>query len=79
MMDSVPIPKVPVNYKDILYKVFWTGVAAVLGTLATVLVDIDAVWSPFAIMAVNYLIAWLRQYNGTTAPNLPPPVDVYVK
>lgn len=72
-VTSVPIPRRPVNYKDIIFKVFWTGVAAAGGELVVVLADWNQAAAPFLIMAINYGLALIRQYLGTTAPELPPP------
>jgi len=72
-VTSVPIPRRAVNYKDILFKVFWTGIAAAGGELIIALADWDQPVAPFLIMAINYGLALVRQYVGTTAPELPPP------
>jgi hypothetical protein len=60
------------NVRDIGFKMLWTAVAAGLGYLATVLVDIDAGWVPVAAAAVNAATAWVRQQLGATPPTAPP-------
>jgi len=62
----------PVNYKDLLFKVFWTAIAVALATLSVELADVDAWFIPPVTGGINYALAWIRQFIGVTSPSLPP-------
>jgi hypothetical protein len=47
---------------DIGYKAFWTAVAAVLGYLSTVTVDVGAEWTPIVATVVTAVLVAARQW-----------------
>lgn len=61
-----------INWKDLLYKTFWTALSAALGVAATVVADLEAAYAPVLIAAVNAALAWVRQQLGATPPDAPP-------
>lgn len=60
-----------VNYKDLLFKIFWTGVAAMVGALGATIADISTWWAVPATMLVTWVLALARQKTGVTPPSLP--------
>lgn len=61
-----------VNYKDIAFKVLWTGVAAGLAVAITATTTLTQWWAPMIAMGFNTALAWVRQQLGRTAPDLSP-------
>lgn len=61
----------PINYKDILYKVFWTLAAGALTALAVWLAPIEEVWALALLPLINAALAWVRQRVGATPPDAP--------
>lgn len=64
----------PTNWKDLLFKAFWTAVSAGLGVIAVVVADLDVAYAPVIAAAVNYVLAYVRQQTGETPPDLGTPV-----
>jgi hypothetical protein len=60
-----------VNWKDMLFKAFWTGVAAALGVLGVEVSDLDVAYAPILIAGINYVLAFVRQQLGATPPDAP--------
>jgi hypothetical protein len=62
---------VKVNPKDLLFKAFWTAVAAGLSFLGAELADVGEVWVPVAMPWVTIALAYARQQLGATPPDAP--------
>jgi len=66
-----------IDWSDIGYKAFWTGLSAVLGVLLVATGDLDTWWAVPATMAINSALAWVRQRvaESTTDTNDPFPPE----
>lgn len=71
--DVVPIPAASVNYRDLLFKVFWTTVAIGLGLLGTAVVEVHPAYAVPIGGAVNYITGLIRQFYGVTPPDISHP------
>jgi hypothetical protein len=47
---------------DIGYKAFWTAVAAALGYLSTVTIDVGAEWTPIVTTVFTAVLVAARQW-----------------
>ncbi len=50
------------SLSDIGYKAWWTAVAAVLGYLGTVTVDVGAEWTPIVTTVATAVLVAVRQW-----------------
>jgi len=62
-----------VNYRDIFFKVFWTGAVAATSAAIAATADLPYWWVPMLAVGLNTALAWLRQQLGETPPTLGPP------
>jgi hypothetical protein len=60
----------PVNYKDIALKLFWTLVVAGLGFLLPALTDLPYWWAAPAIAVAQIALSYARQKTGATPPDI---------
>lgn len=52
----------PEKLNDIAFKAFWTAVAAVLGYLGTVQIDVGAEWTPLVTTVLTAVLVFARQW-----------------
>lgn len=59
------------NLTDIGYKAFWTAVAAVLGYLSTVTIDVGPEWTPLVTTIATAVLVTARQWVDKRASAQP--------
>jgi len=50
------------NLPDVAYKAFWTGVAAVLGYLSTVTIDVGPQWTLLTTTVFTAVLVEIRKW-----------------